>query len=422
MPLESRKVNFAPKILLPLSAFVAFVIPLLVPILAGYIASDLRTSVTAVGYLAGLQNAVVGGICLFAGPLSDRIGRKRVLIAALLMTAVMTALLAASRDVLTLYVAGTLCAIAYGPIVLCALAYAGEYYAGTERGAMVGLISGMVYAGVIVGVPVSILLTEGPGFGWRVAFIAIAGTATLAGVACSRLPALPNSTSRAIQQNPLSNARAYIEVLRDPAYRRVIVMFVLTRLGVGMYLTYGMVFLFVARDLPPSSLTLIYPAGGMIALITSTYAGALATKKTPASVVLAACALLVTAILLIVHVPTNPATVVPIMFGICVLYMFAEALRMGALHTEAVAEARPENRGTYLGAVTFVNYLSTALGAILGGLIVDFVTAAERTPREGIDVGFELIVYVAATLWLMTAAIAASAVVANRRVSSRPSV
>src|ERR1700739_5074352 len=106
---------------------------------------------------------------LFYGPLSDRVGRKPVILTLLVMMAVTTAGVATARTVHQMLAWRLLGGIATGGIVPIALALLGDLFPYAERGRPIGWMFGAMAGGMAFGSSVGAFLN--PVIGWGRGFL-----------------------------------------------------------------------------------------------------------------------------------------------------------------------------------------------------------------------------------------------------------
>jgi predicted MFS family arabinose efflux permease len=193
--------------------FQAYLIAPLIPALA------LQFHVTAqrVGMLVPGYLLPYGFSTLFYGPLSDRIGRKPVLLGMLGMLIVAT-FGAASTTTLSALMAWRIAAgLASGGIIPITLALLGDLFSYQERGRAIGWIFGAIAGGMAFGSTLGAILN--PIVGWRVelAGIGAAGVVNF-GFAWRHRAFLQGRTS----QHPpgiLAAMRGYLSILQNPRGR-----------------------------------------------------------------------------------------------------------------------------------------------------------------------------------------------------------
>jgi predicted MFS family arabinose efflux permease len=102
--------------------FIAYLSNLMITPLFKNMATDLSVGIENLGSLVTIYGITAGSIALFAGPVSDKFGRKPVMVAASIGTAVFSLLFALSWSFPTLILFRVLTAIMAGPLMGCALA------------------------------------------------------------------------------------------------------------------------------------------------------------------------------------------------------------------------------------------------------------------------------------------------------------
>jgi MFS transporter, DHA1 family, multidrug resistance protein len=174
-------------------------------------ASTAQVQFTISAYLIGFA---VGQI--FYGPVSDRHGRKPVLMFAMALYCVASLACALSTSIQMLIVARTFQAVGGSGGIVLARAIVRDIYAGARAGRELSLIgSVMALAPVLAPIAGGLLQT---GFGWRAVFFALVAAGLLgAGIVWLLLPETLN-TRAAEPVSIASMARSYRVVVRHPAY------------------------------------------------------------------------------------------------------------------------------------------------------------------------------------------------------------
>jgi DHA1 family bicyclomycin/chloramphenicol resistance-like MFS transporter len=174
-------------------------------------ASTAQAQFTISSYLIGFA---VGQI--FYGPVSDRHGRKPVLLAAIALYCVASLICAVSTSIEMLIVARAFQAVGGSGGIVLTRAIVRDIYSGARAGRELSLIgSVMALAPVLAPIAGGVLQT---GFGWRVIFLTLV-VAGLIGVGVIWLLLPETLNTRAAEPVSMSSmARSYRVVARDPAY------------------------------------------------------------------------------------------------------------------------------------------------------------------------------------------------------------
>ena len=396
------------------SGFLGYITALVMPLFVRSMAHDVGVEVPLVGWLAGAQGVLVGLASLIVGPISDVYGRKRVLLWSLVANAVAAAAFGRAWNAWSLYTFGALNALTFSPLAFCSLAYIADYFEPKERGAAVGVVTASVWAGVIIGTPLTVVMLELPGYGWRSVFGVIGALSALLFIATAfgldDKRAETQGTQRRTTRGMLGS---YAGFARDDRLRGFLSIFVLVRAGVGMYFVYGATYLLTSREFPAQGFIKIYPFGGLLAFGTSMLAGKLTDRIGAKGLVISSSVALIISIFLFLSYPTTPTNIVPAMAAFCALYMVSDAVRTAALQTEAVSKVSDHVRGAFMGLVSFLMYVSYGLGAIAGGFLLSLAPTTGDHARD-FAMGYSVIVYTTAGLWV------ASIIFASRYVEHAP--
>jgi predicted MFS family arabinose efflux permease len=200
--------------ILSAGAFLVFFQAYLVAPLIPALAVEFHASTNLVGMLVPAYMLPYGISTLFYGPLSDRVGRKPVILTLLVMMVVTTVGVATAHTAHQMLAWRLLGGIVTGGIVPIALALLGDLFPYAERGRAMGWMFGAIAGGMAFGSTLGAFLN--PIIGWRREFLV---TAFLSGITLAfairfrhcfenRLPGHPLSTRAVIS--------GYIHLFSDP--------------------------------------------------------------------------------------------------------------------------------------------------------------------------------------------------------------
>src|SRR3984885_9083275 len=200
--------------ILSASAFLVFFQSYLVAPLIPALAVELRASTNLLGMLVPAYMLPYGISTLFYGPLSDRVGRKPVILTLLVMMVVTTAGVATAHTAYQMLAWRLLGGIVTGGIVPIALALLGDLFPYAERGRAMGWMFGAIAGGMAFGSTLGAFLN--PIIGWRNEFLI---TAALSGMTLAFAIRLRHCFENRLPRHPLG-ARAvisgYIHLFSDP--------------------------------------------------------------------------------------------------------------------------------------------------------------------------------------------------------------
>src|SRR6516164_533806 len=129
------------------------------------IALDLRTTPGHAGIIVTTYSLAAAAFALIVGPLSDRVGRKRVLVSGLALFAIASFLTYHVSSFNALVIVRAMTGFAAGTLSTSALSFAGDYYPYELRGRAMGVLS-MGYFVAFVVIPLWALAASKLGWHW----------------------------------------------------------------------------------------------------------------------------------------------------------------------------------------------------------------------------------------------------------------
>jgi predicted MFS family arabinose efflux permease len=205
------------------AAFLIFFNGYLIAPLIPTLARELGKSEQQIGLIVPAYMLTYGFSTLFYGPLSDRVGRRRVLLFLLALSALSTFACAFAWSASSLIALRILCGLCAGGIVPISLALVGDIYPFHAIGRPLGWIFGAIAGGMSFGSTLGAWLN--PYLGWRNELIVLAVAGTVVLFAAWRAP-FPNSAPRV-----------------SPAFRAVLETYLALLCTSRGARTYGLIFL-----------------------------------------------------------------------------------------------------------------------------------------------------------------------------------
>jgi predicted MFS family arabinose efflux permease len=130
------------------------------------IAQDLGTTPGHAGIIVTTYSLAAAGFALFVGPLSDRVGRKKVLVSGLALFTMASFFTYHVSSFNVLVILRAMTGLAAGTLSTSALSFAGDYYAYQQRGRAMGVLSMGYFVAFVVGVPAGALAASKLGWQW----------------------------------------------------------------------------------------------------------------------------------------------------------------------------------------------------------------------------------------------------------------
>ncbi|HSH74069.1 MAG TPA: MFS transporter [Longimicrobiales bacterium] len=313
------------------------------------------------GTLVSAYSLMVGIFAILAGPVSDKVGRRRIL---LLGCSAMTVAL-----VLHFFVAGyysfllvrVLAGGAGGILSGAAVSYIGDAFPYHRRGWATGWVMSGSAFGQIFGIPLGIVMAARWGF--RSPFYLFA--ATMAATVVLLFLRVPQPDVKRTQ-HPLSIRKAtsdYVAMLRRPEVAWAAAAFFMMFLGVSVFVIYLPTWL--ERDLGASGeqIALMFLFGGIANVVTGPQAGRLSDRVGRKGIILRACVGLSVVMLLTVPLVRSVAAAYVAFF----LTMVLVAMRTSPFSALLTALVQDERRGALMSLTVALGQLGFALGGVVAG-------------------------------------------------------
>jgi predicted MFS family arabinose efflux permease len=325
------------------------------------IGDELGIRDAALGTLVTAYSLMVGIFAILAGPVSDKIGRRQILIVG---TAVMTVAL-----VLHNFVAGyvsflavrVFAGMAGGVLSGAAVSYIGDYFPYNRRGWATGWVMSGSAFGQIIGIPLGIVLAGRWGF--RAPFNIFAVT-----MACTvvllwfKIPQ-PDVARNQDRLRVGKAAADYMAMLRRPEVAWAAAAYFMMFLGVGFYVVYLPTWL--ERDVGATAgqIAIMFLVGGFANVITGPRAGRLSDRIGRKGIILMSCVGLFFVML----------GTVPLVRSLWVAYvlffisMVLVAMRMSPFSALLTALVKDERRGSLMSLTVALGQLGFAAGSAMAG-------------------------------------------------------
>ena len=335
-------------------------IMIITPILP-QIGEELGIGESALGTLVSAYSIMVGVFAIVAGPVSDKIGRRRIL---LLGTGVMTVALLMHHFVIGYYSflavrVGAGCA--GGILSGSAVSYIGDFFPYHRRGWATGwVMSGMAF-GQIAGIPIGIVLAGAYGFKWPFYLFAFAMAATFA-LIWFRVP--QPDVQRTVGRLTIASAvRNYRAMLVKSEIAAAAFAYFIMFLGVSFYVVYLPYWLTQSLSMSPNAIATLFVVGGIANVLTGPRAGKLSDRVGRKPVIIASCLGLSIVMIL--------TTVLVREFWVAYVLYFATmvlvAMRLSPFSALLTALVSDERRGSLLSMTIALGQVGFAVGAATAG-------------------------------------------------------
>ncbi|HET9947356.1 MAG TPA: MFS transporter [Longimicrobiales bacterium] len=356
-PPKARLIVFTLWLLVFSSASQTMIISPILPI----IGEQLGIADAALGTLVTAYSLMVGICAILAGPVSDRIGRRRILLLGSGAMTVALALHGLASGYASFLAVRALAGGAGGILSGAAVSYVGDWFPYRRRGWATGWVMSGSAVGQIVGIPLGVVLAGRWGVEAPFYVFAVTMTATFALVFLG-LPQPPVRRS-AHPVTVAGAARDYAAMLRRPEVAWAAAAYFLVFLGMGVFMVYLPTWLERDLGITADQIATMYLLGGVANVVTGPQAGRLSDRVGRRGIILLASAGLAALMLLTVPLVTGLVAA----YVVFVLAMVLIAMRVSPFSALLTALVRDERRGSLMSLTVALGQLGFALGGGLAG-------------------------------------------------------
>ena len=341
------------------------------------IGEELGVGPGPLGWLVSLYSWMLAAAALVMGPVSDRIGRRRVLLIGSGWLAVALALHGAAHSFGMLLAARALAGVGGGMLSGAAVSYVGDAFSYERRGWATGWVMSGVPFGLVLGVPLGRMLAVEAGFEMPfVSFAVVMAVAFALILTVVPQPDVERSASLTIR-GALQQYRALLG-LRDARVASLLYFLMYFSLGLLLfYLPYWLTEQFpdltvmvFGRPLalfgvPVDFIASLFLVGGVASVLVSPRAGALSDVVGRKPLILASCLGLTVVTVAVTYVVTERWAA----YAVYVTIMTLFAMRMAPLQALMTAIVPERVRGSFLSMAIAIGQIGTGIGASLAGVL-----------------------------------------------------
>jgi predicted MFS family arabinose efflux permease len=331
---------------------------------------------------------MVGLFALVIGPISDKFGRRKVLLAGTGLMTLALGMHAAINDYAGLLIVRTLAGIAGGVLSGAAVSYVGDYFPYERRGWANGWVMSGIAAGQIAGVPLGSLLAGQ--FGFRTPFLIFAvtmGATFLLILKRVPQPAVERNTNRLTVKGVLSE---YVSLVKQRDIAISALVFMLLFFSMALYITYLPAWLTVEKGATQNGIAALFFAGGLASVLTGPLTGKLSDSAGRKPLILASSLGLFLLMSSVTFILREFWLAFPMFFFSSVLM----AARMSPFQALLSALVPSNRRGALMSLTVSLGQIGFASGAALAGFIY-----AGFGYRASTFVGAGVVLFVAVLIW-----------------------
>ncbi|GAB1543612.1 MFS transporter [Scytonema sp. NUACC21] len=324
----------------------------------------------ALGISEALQGTLVTGYAIalsaFAiviGPISDRLGRRPVLLAGTSSMAVMLAMHGFANDFISLLCVRIGAGVSGGILTGVAVAYVGDYFPYERRGWANGWVMSGFAFGQVVGIPMGTILAER--YGFRAPFLLFAIVAAVSFLLVFTVIPQP-PTKRSGERLSVKNAlKGYRELLREPTVVSAGFAYATMLFAVSTFVVFFPTWLEKEIGIEPTATAMLFMVGGLANIVFGPQAGRWSDRIGRKPVIVGSC--LVSAVLFAV----TPFVVFDMLSAYVVFFftMMLLALRLSPLQALLTALVPDYRRGSLMSLVVAIGQIGGGLGGVIAGVV-----------------------------------------------------
>ena len=325
------------------------------------IGDDLGIADAALGTLVSVYSLMVGIFAILSGPVSDRFGRRRILLIGCGTMTVALMLHTLVSDYASFLAVRVFAGMAGGILSGAAVSYIGDYFPYERRGWATGWVMSGSALGQIAGIPIGIVLADQWGFKAPFYIFAVTMAATIL-LLFFRVPQPPGKQS--LEQLTVGKAAAdYAAMLRRPEVAWAAVAYFVMFLGVSIFTVYLPTWLDRDLGISGNELALMFVVGGIANVLTGPQAGKWSDRIGRKGIILLACIGLSSLMLLTVPLVTNLITACVFFF----LIMMLVAMRISPFSALLTGLVNDDRRGSLMSLAVALGQMGFALGGAIAG-------------------------------------------------------
>lgn len=251
------------------------------------ISAALSVSEGLLGILSTVYAIMLSIFALITGPISDKIGRRRILLLGSGSLAGALALHGVADTFVSLLIVRALAGAAGGTLSGAAVAYVGDYFPYERRGWANGWVMSGIAFGQIIGIPIGKIVADLFGFRWP--FLVFALTMAVATVLIWRFvpqPDVQRDRDRLSIRRAVSN---YGQLLKNPETAAAAAVYFLMFFSIGLYVTFLPLWLQQQVGITGTEIAVLFLVGGVANMVSSPVAGHLSDRIGRKPLIIASC-------------------------------------------------------------------------------------------------------------------------------------
>ena len=329
------------------------------------IGAELNTSESLLGYLVTVYATMIGVFAIIMGPLSDKIGRRKILLIGSSGMTIALLLHGMADSFSSLLILRAFAGMAGGVLSGSAVSYVGDYFPYEKRGWANGWIMSGIAMGQILGIPLGTFLAEI--YGFKFPFIVFGGIMAFTSVLIFFKLPQPDVELQVSKITLKSTFIKYGNLLRQTDIRAVAFSYLLMFLSLSIFLIYLPAWLTKEFGVSLSEIGWLFFAGGIVNAITGPNAGKLSDRIGRKNMIIVSCL----GLALLMGLTTVLVTSFWVAFILFPVAMLLIAMRISPFQALSSELVKSNNRGTLMSLLVAIGNVGSGLAGSISGPLFD---------------------------------------------------
>ncbi len=326
------------------------------------ISTELGIAEAALSWLVTSYAIMLGIFALIIGPISDKVGRRQILLLGCSALSVTLFLHGLANSFWSLLVVRSLSGAAGGMLSGAAVSYVGDYFPYERRGWANGWVMSGVAAGQILVIPMGKFLAGL--YGFRLPFVMFGVTMAFAVVFVWRFVPQPNVKRNSAPLTIKRSIKSYLKLLEETKIVASAAAYTLMFASIGLYLVFLPTWLEREVGLANNDIVLLFLMGGLLNVVMGPMAGRISDRTGRKPIIIYSCIGLSLVMLATTYFVTDRVFAF-VFFGLAMILISMRVSPFQALIT-ALVEA--DRRGSLMSLSIAIGQTGMALGSAVAGL------------------------------------------------------
>ncbi|TNE72865.1 MFS transporter [bacterium] len=327
------------------------------------IGEQLGINETLQGTLVTAYAVLVGIMALVTGPISDKIGRRKILLYGAGGMAVALACHGLAVNYLSLLLVRSLAGMAGGILSGAAVSYVGDYFPYERRGWANGWIMSGIAMGQIIGIPLGTVLANE--FGFRSPFLIFSVGMIGAFFLILRFVPQPNVELDKNDLTVITAIKKYIQMVKQPIVAAASLSYLTMFLSVSVFIVFLPTWLEKTFSVSGNQIASLFLVGGIANVITGPVVGRLSDTVGRKRMIITSCL----GFSAIIYSSTLLITTFTIAYPVFFLIMVLVAMRISPFQALLTALVDSKQRGALMSLMIGIGQVGFGLGGAIAGPI-----------------------------------------------------